>query len=83
MAPDGDRQLLEKDQLATLLQTLSPKLIPIRHVVPPNETGRPAHPRNAIYIVVKIVVAVRDDRKILIIETDVGNTAGASGALES
>src|SRR5690242_12446125 len=51
--------------------------------MPPDEAGRPARARNPIYIAVETVVAVRDDREILIVEADVGNAAGASGALES
>src|SRR5262249_24790631 len=63
----------EKDQPTALLQTLSPKPVPVSHVVAPDEAGRPAHARNPICIAVETVVAVRDDREILIQEADVGN----------
>src|SRR5689334_19819881 len=73
----------EKDQPTALLQALSPKPVPVSHVMAPDEAGRPAHARNPICIAVETVVAVRDDLEILIQEADVGNAAGASSTLES
>src|SRR5262249_34871284 len=77
------QQSLEEDQLTTVLQALLSEPAPIHHVAPHEQTGRPAHPRNSIYIAVKTVAALRDDREILIPGPDVGNATGADGALES
>ena len=76
------RIICRTEPVGRIAQGPCPEPVPVGDVLTPHEAGRFARVPNTICIAVEPVVAIGNDREVLILGLGVGDAAGTDGPLE-